>query len=84
MAALERSSQELSEKVKLLETRVGALEQDNYALKEKASKLQERVKAAAKENKGIFFFLLCPSSSFLLFSCFSCFDRAKKLVVAKG
>ena len=83
MAALERSSQELSEKVKLLEARVGTLEQDNYALKEKASKLQERVKAAAKEKKGILFFLLCPSSSFLLFSCFSCFDRAKKLVVLK-
>ena len=76
MAALERSFQELSEKVKLLETRVGDLEQDNYALKEKASKLQERVKAAAKEKKGIFFFLLCPSSSFLLFSCFPCFDRS--------
>ena len=84
MAALERSSQEQLEKVKLLEARVETLEQDNSALKEKASKLQERVKAATKEKKCIFFFLLCPSSSFLLFSCFSCFDRAKKLVVAKG
>ena len=52
------------------------LEQDNSVLKEKASKLQEKVKAAAKEKKGIFFFLLCPSSSFLLFSCFPSFDRA--------
>jgi len=76
MAALERSSREQSEKVKLLEARVDTLEQDNSALKEKASKLQEKVKAAAKEKKGIFFFLLCPSSSFLLFSCFPCFDRA--------
>ena len=84
MAALERSSREHSEKVKLLEARVDTLEQDNSALKEKASKLQERVKAAAKEKKGIFLFLLCPSSSFLLFSFFPCFDRAKELVVAKG
>ena len=61
-----------------------ALEQDNSALKDKASKLQEKVKAAAKEKKGIFFFLLCSSSSFILFSCFPCFGRAKKLVVAKG
>ena len=76
MAALERSSREQSEKVKLLEARVETLEQDNSALKEKASKLQEKVKDAAKEKKGIFFFLLCPSSSFLLFSCFPCFDRA--------
>jgi hypothetical protein len=57
MAALERSSWEQSEKVKLLEARVETLEQDNSALKEKASKLQEKVKAAAKEKKGIFFFL---------------------------
>ena len=76
MAALERSSREQSEKVKLLEARADTLEQDNSALKEKASNLQEKVKAAAKEKKGIFFFLLCPSSSFLLFSCFPCFDRA--------
>ena len=76
MVALERSSREQSEEVKLLEARVDTLEQDNFALKEKASKLQEKVKAAAKEKKGIFFFLLCPSSSFLLFSCFPCFDRA--------
>ena len=53
-----------------------ALEQDNSALKDKASKLQEKVKAAAKEKKGILFLLLSPSSSFLLFSCFPCFDRA--------
>ena len=75
MAVLEKSSREQSEKVKLLEAWVEALERDNYALKDKASKLQEKVKAAAKEKKGIFFFLLCPSSSFLLFSCFSCFYR---------
>ena len=84
MAVLERSSQEQSEKVKLLETQVETWELDNSALKENSSKLQEKVKASAKEKKGIFFFLLCPSSSFLLFSCFPCFDRAKKLVVAKG
>jgi len=76
MAALERSSREQSEKVKLLEARVETLEQDNSALKEKASKLQEKVKAAAKEKKGIFFFLLYPSSGCLLFSCFPSFDRA--------
>ena len=57
MAALERSSQEQLEKVKLLEARVETLEQDNSALKEKASKLQEKVKAAAKEKKGILFLL---------------------------
>ena len=76
VAALEKSSQERSEKVRLLEARVETLEQDNSALKDKASKLQEKVKAAAKEKKGIFFFLLCPSSSLLLFSCFPYFDRA--------
>jgi len=76
MAALERSSREQSEKVKLLEARVDTLEQDNSTLKENASKLEEKVKAAAKEKKGIFLFLLCPSSHFLLFSCFPCFDRA--------
>jgi len=76
VADLERSSREQSEKVKMLEARVETLEQDNSALKDKASKLQEKVKAAAKEKKGIFFFLLSPSSSFLLFSCFPCFDRA--------
>jgi len=76
MAALERSSREQSEKVKLLEAGVETLEQDNSALKEKASKLQEKVKAAAKEKKGIFFFLLYPSSGCLLFSCFPSFDRA--------
>ena len=57
MAALERSSQEQSQKVSLLEARVEALEQDNSALKDKASKLQEKVKAAAKEKKGILFLL---------------------------
>ena len=76
MAALEKSSRVQLEEVKLLEAQVDALEQDNSALKDMASKLQEKVKAAAKEKKGIFFFLLCPLSSFLLFSCFPCFDRA--------
>ena len=70
MAALEKSSREQSEKVKLLEARVDTLELDNSAMKDKASKLQEKVKAAAKEKKGIFFFLLCPSSSFLQSSHF--------------
>ena len=70
MAVLERSSQEQSEKVKLLEARVDTLEQDNSALKENASKMQEKVKAAAKEKKGIFFFLLCSSSGFLQSSRF--------------
>ena len=55
MAALERSSREQSEKIKLLEARVEALEQDNSTLKDKASKLQEKAKAAAKEKKGILF-----------------------------
>ena len=76
MAALEKSSREQSEKIKLLEARVESLEQDNSALKDKASKLQEKVKAAAKEKKGIFFLLLAPSSSFLVFSCFPFFDIA--------
>ena len=76
MAALEKSTWEQSEKVKLLRARVETLEQDNSNLKDKASKLQEKAKAAAKEKKGILFLLLCPSSSFILFSCFSCFDRA--------
>ena len=76
MAALEKSSREQSEKVKLLEARVETLAQDNSALKKKASKLQEKARTAAKEKKGILFLLLCPSSSFLLFSCFPCFDRA--------
>ena len=57
MAALEKSSREQSEKVKLLEARVETLEQDNSALKEKASKLQEKVKVATKEKKGILFLL---------------------------
>jgi hypothetical protein len=52
MAALERSSQEQSEKVKLLEARVETLEQDNFALKEKASKPQEKVKAAGFQAAG--------------------------------
>ena len=76
MASLEKSSQEQSKKVRLLEAQVEALEQDNSALKDKASKLQKKVKAAAKEKKGIFFFLLYPSSGCLLFSCFPSFDRA--------
>ena len=57
MAALERSSREQSEKVRLLEAHVEALEQDNSALKDKASKLEERVKTAAKEKKGTLFLL---------------------------
>ena len=57
MAALERSSREQSEKIKLLEARVEALEQDNSTLKDKASKLQEKAKALAKEKKGILFLL---------------------------
>ena len=76
MAALEKFSREQSEKVKLLEARVETLGQDNSALKDKASKLQEKAKATAKDKKGILFLLLCPSSSFLLFSCFPCSDRA--------
>ena len=76
MAALEMSSREQSEKVRLLEVRVETLEHDNSALKDKASKLQEKAKAAAKEKKCILFLLLRPSSSFLLCSNFSCFDRA--------
>ena len=55
MAALEKSSREKLEKVKLLEVQVETLEQDNSALKDKASKLQEKAKAAAKEKKGILF-----------------------------
>ena len=70
MVALEQSSQEQSQKVSLLEARVENLEQDNSALKDKASKLQEKAKTTAKAKKGILFLLLCPSSSFLLFSCF--------------
>jgi len=57
VAALEKSTRERSEKVKLLEARVETLEQDNSALKDKASKLQEKVKAATKEKKGILFLL---------------------------
>ena len=57
MASLEKSSQEQSKKVRLLEAQVEALEQDNSALKDKASKLEGNVKTAAKEKKGIF--LLC-------------------------
>ena len=59
MASLEKSSQEQSEKVRLLEAQVEALEQDNSALKDKAFKLQEKAKAAAKEKKGILFLLCC-------------------------
>ena len=40
MSALEKSSREQSEMVKLLEARVNTLVQDNSALKDKASKLQ--------------------------------------------
>ena len=76
MAALEKSSREQSEKVMLLEARVEALEQGNSALKDKASKPEEKVKTAAKEKKGIFFSFFCLSSSFLMFSCFPCFNRA--------
>jgi hypothetical protein len=57
--ALERSSQEQLEKVRLLEARVEALEQDSSALQDKASKLQEKAKALAKEKKGILFLLWC-------------------------
>ena len=57
MATLEKSSQEQSEKVRLLEARVEALEQDNSTLKDKASKLQKKAKATAKEKKGILFLL---------------------------
>jgi hypothetical protein len=57
MAALERSSQEQSEKVRLLEARVAALEQDNSILQDKASKLQVKAKVLAKEKKGILFLL---------------------------
>ena len=42
MAALEKSSREQSENVKLLEAQMETLEQDNSVLKVKASKLQER------------------------------------------
>ena len=83
MAALERSFREQSEKVKLLEARVDTLEQDNSALKEKASKLQEKVKVAAKEKKGIFFFLLCPSSSFLCSHVFFALTELKSLLLRK-
>ena len=57
MAALERSSQEQSRKVSLLEARVETLEQDNSTMKDKASKLQKKVKSATKEKKGILFLL---------------------------
>ena len=57
MAALEKSSREQSEKVRLLEARVETLEEDNSTLKNKASKLQEKAKAAAKGKKGILFLL---------------------------
>ena len=61
MAALEKSTREQSEKVKLLEARVETLEQDNFAMKDKTSKLQKKVKAAAKEKKCILFLLWCLS-----------------------
>ena len=75
MATLEMSSRDQSEKVRLLGARVETLEKDNSALKDKASKLQEKAKATAKENLRCLFLLLRPSSSFLLCSYFSCFDR---------
>jgi len=75
MAALEKSSWEQSEKVRILEARVETLEQDNFVLRDKASKLQEKAKVAAKEKKGILFLLLYPSSIFPLYSYFSCFDK---------
>ncbi|XP_039834443.1 uncharacterized protein LOC120695212 [Panicum virgatum] len=53
MAALEKSSREQSEKVRLLEAWVEALEQDNSVMKDKASKLQEKAKTAAKEKKEL-------------------------------
>ena len=65
MASLEKSSQEQSKKVMLLEAQVEALEQDNSALKDKASKLQDKV---------FFFLLLSPLSSCFLFSYFPSFD----------
>ena len=71
MAALEKSSREQSEKVRLLEARVEALEQDNSALKDKASKLEGNVKTAAKEKKGIFFFLCVLRVVFLCSHFFS-------------
>ena len=55
MAALEKFSQEQSEKVRLLEARVEILEQVNSAMKDKASKLQEKAKADANKKKGILF-----------------------------
>ena len=70
MAALEKSSREQSEKVRLLEARVEALKQDNSTMKDTVSKLEEKVKTAAKEKKDIFFLLLCSSSGFLQSSCF--------------
>ena len=76
MAALEKSSREQSEKVRLLEARVETLEEDNSTLKDKASKLQEKAKAAAKEKKGILFLLLRRASSFLFCSYFAFFGRA--------
>ena len=57
MVALERSSQEQSEKVRLLEARVEALEQENSSLQDKASKLHEKAKALTKVKKGNLFLL---------------------------
>ena len=53
ITALEKSSLERLEKIKLLKARVETLEQDNFALQEKASKLQDKTKTLAKEKKGI-------------------------------
>ena len=80
MAALEKSFREQSEKVRLLEAQVETLKQDNSALKEKASKLQEKVKTASKEKEGIFFFLLCPSSSFFCSHVFFALTELKSLL----
>ena len=76
MASLEKSSQEQSKKVRLLEAQVEALEQDNSALKDKASKLQKKVKAATKEKKIFSSFFCLLRVVFFLFSCFPFFDRA--------
>jgi len=53
ITALEKSSLERLEKIKLLKAQVETLEQDNFALQEKASKLQDKMKTLAKEKKGI-------------------------------
>jgi len=82
MAALEKSSREQSEKVRLLEARVEALEQDNSALKDKASKLEERVKTAAKEKKGFSSFF-CVLIFFLCSHFFLALTELKNLLLRK-